>query len=48
MTLDGIAKRFRIDNPETFRLSDFDPADSQGLSIDKDEAKDLLANESGT
>jgi PPK2 family polyphosphate:nucleotide phosphotransferase len=44
MTLDGIAKRFRIDNPETFRLSDFDPADSQGLSIDKDEAKDLLAN----
>lgn len=44
MTLDGIAKRFRIDNPETFRLSDFDPADSQGLSIDKDEAKDLLAS----
>jgi len=40
-----IAKRFRIDDPRHFRLKDFDPADSQGLDIDKDEAKAMLADD---
>lgn len=42
MKLDQIAKRFRIDKPETFKLAAHDPADTAGLSIDKDDAKDLL------
>ena len=43
MSLTSIAKRFRIDKPETFRLSDHDPAECYGLSVDKREAKDMLA-----
>ena len=43
MKLGSITKRFRIDNPDKFRLSDYDPDDSQGMSKDKDEAKSLLA-----
>ncbi len=31
-----IAKRFRIDSPDKFRLKDFDPADTAGLADDKD------------
>ncbi|MBS0533795.1 MAG: polyphosphate kinase 2 family protein [Proteobacteria bacterium] len=42
MKLDQIAKRFRIDKPETFKLATHDPADTAGLSIDKGDAKDLL------
>lgn len=42
MKLSKIAKRFRIDKPAKFRLSDHDPADCSGLSIDKDEAKTML------
>ena len=42
MGLDGIANRFRIDKPDKFRLSDCDTADTQGLSIEKGEAKQLL------
>ena len=42
MKLDRIARRFRIDKPKHFRLSDHDPADCCGLSIDKAEAKALL------
>jgi PPK2 family polyphosphate:nucleotide phosphotransferase len=38
-----IAKRFRIDDPKHFRLKDYDPADTQGLDIGKDEAKAMLA-----
>ena len=38
-----LVKRFRIDKPEKFRLADFDPADTCGLDIEKDEAKALLA-----
>jgi PPK2 family polyphosphate:nucleotide phosphotransferase len=44
MKLDAIAKRFRIDKPDKFRLSKCDPADSCGLSIDKDDAKKMLAD----
>jgi len=43
MTLGSITKRFRVDNPEKFRLSDYDPDDSQGLTKDKSEAKAMLA-----
>jgi len=43
MNLTNIAKRFRIDRPEKFRLTEFDPADCCGLSIDKDDAKTMLA-----
>jgi len=42
MKLEHIAKRFRIDKPDAFRLADHDPADCCGLSIDKDEAKAML------
>jgi PPK2 family polyphosphate:nucleotide phosphotransferase len=44
MKLDAIAKRFRIDKPDKFRLSKHDPADCCGLSIEKDDAKAMLAN----
>jgi len=43
MTLDDIAKKFRIDNPDKFRLSKCDPAECHGLTVDKDEAKAMLA-----
>ncbi|HEY6023735.1 MAG TPA: polyphosphate kinase 2 family protein [Pseudolabrys sp.] len=42
MTLYSIAKRFRIDTPEKFRLSDCDPAECYGLTVDKAEAKQML------
>ncbi|RDV05049.1 polyphosphate kinase 2 family protein [Undibacter mobilis] len=42
MKLDQIAKRFRIDQPDKFKLDDFDPGDCCGLTIDKDDAKTLL------
>jgi PPK2 family polyphosphate:nucleotide phosphotransferase len=40
-----IAKRFRIDDPKHFRLKDYDPADTQGLDIDKDDARKMLADD---
>jgi PPK2 family polyphosphate:nucleotide phosphotransferase len=43
MTLHGMAKRFRIDNPGKFRLSACDPAECYGLTVDKGEAKTMLA-----
>ena len=43
MKLDSIAKRFRIDRPDKFRLSQHDPAECYGLSVDKRQAKDMLA-----
>jgi PPK2 family polyphosphate:nucleotide phosphotransferase len=43
MKLAHIAKRFRIDTPDKFRLSDHDTAESCGLSIDRGEAKAMLA-----
>ncbi len=44
MKLEHIAKRFRIDQPARFRFSEHDPADCCGLSIDKADAKEMLAN----
>jgi PPK2 family polyphosphate:nucleotide phosphotransferase len=43
MKLPSFAKRFRIDSPDKFRLSEHDPAETGGLDIDKDGAKKLLA-----
>jgi len=43
MKLEHIAKRFRIDKPEKFHLSAYDPAECCGLTIDKAEAKQMLA-----
>ena len=43
MKLYSIAKRFRIDRPDKFRLSAHDPAECYGLTADKKEAKALLA-----
>ena len=43
MKLYSIAKRFRVDNPKKFRLSDCDPAECYGLTVDKSEAKVMLA-----
>jgi PPK2 family polyphosphate:nucleotide phosphotransferase len=42
MKLEKIVKRFRIDKPSKFHLADYDPADTCGLSVDKDEAKEML------
>jgi len=43
MKLDSIAHRFRVDKPKKFKLSKHDTADCCGLSIDKAEAKAMLA-----
>ena len=43
MKLDHIARRFRIDQPDKFRLSKHDPAECCGLTIDKKEAQAMLA-----
>lgn len=43
MKLDAVAKQFRIDKPDKFRLAKHDPAECCGLSIDKDDAKKMLA-----
>lgn len=43
MKLDAIARRFRIDKPAKFRLSKHDTAERCGLSIDKSDAKEMLA-----
>ena len=42
MKLDKIAKHYRIDKPDKFRLSDHDSAECGGLTIDKTEAKAML------
>src|SRR5262245_23551954 len=38
-----LLRHFRIDRPKKFRLADFDPADSAGFDIEKDQAQALLA-----
>jgi len=43
MKLESIAKRFRIDKPDKFRLSDHDPAECCGLTLEKSDAKIMLA-----
>jgi PPK2 family polyphosphate:nucleotide phosphotransferase len=45
MKLEKLIKRFRIDDPDHFRLASFDPADTGGLDLDKDEAKAVLAED---
>jgi len=44
MKLTKIVRKFRIDKPDKFRLSNYDPADTCGVDIDKAEAKAMLAN----
>jgi PPK2 family polyphosphate:nucleotide phosphotransferase len=44
MDFSSIVRRYRIDRPEKFRIASVDPADCCGLSIDKKEAKRLLAD----
>ena len=39
----NILRKFRVVSPKTFRLRDYDPADTCGLDIEKDEAKEMLA-----
>ena len=41
--LEKLAKQFRIDKPKHFRIADHDPADCAGLTMDKSEAKAMLA-----
>jgi PPK2 family polyphosphate:nucleotide phosphotransferase len=38
-------ERYRIDNPDQFRLADFDTADTGGFDLDKDEVKALVAED---
>ena len=42
MNVTKLLKHFRIDDPKSFRLTSFDPADTGGIDLDKDEAKELL------
>jgi PPK2 family polyphosphate:nucleotide phosphotransferase len=35
-------KRYRIDDPDRFRLSDFDPADTSGFDFDKSAAQEMM------
>ena len=43
MKLGHLARRYRVDRPDKFRLTDHDPAESGGLTIDKKESKAVLA-----
>jgi PPK2 family polyphosphate:nucleotide phosphotransferase len=45
MKLEKLIKRFRIDDPDHFRLASVDPSDTGGLDLDKDEAKAVLAED---
>jgi PPK2 family polyphosphate:nucleotide phosphotransferase len=40
-----LIERFRIDDPDRFRLASFDCADTCGLNLDKDDAKAMLADD---
>ena len=42
MSLAKFAKLYRVDDPDNFRIKDWDPGDTNNLDIEKDEAKDLL------
>ena len=43
MQLGHVAKRFRVNKPDKFRLADHDPAECYELTVDKKEAKAMLA-----
>jgi PPK2 family polyphosphate:nucleotide phosphotransferase len=45
MKLGHIIKRTRIDHPKRFRLADVDPADTHGIDLDKEAAKQQLADD---
>jgi PPK2 family polyphosphate:nucleotide phosphotransferase len=40
-----LIKQFRIDDPDDFKLARFDPADTAGLDLDKDDANAMLAQD---
>ena len=40
-----LIKHYRIDRPKHFRLSEYDPGDTCGLDIEKDEAKAMLSDD---
>jgi len=42
MLKDGLVEHFRVTDGDDFRLKRFDPADTGGLDLDKDEARELL------
>ena len=42
MSLTKFAKKYRVDDPDKFRIEEWDPSDTGKLAIDKKEAKDLL------
>jgi len=42
MSLSKFAKLYRVDDPDNFRLKDWDPGDTNRLDIEKKEAKELL------
>ena len=44
MKISKLVKRYRVDNPRKFKLSDIDPADTCDLDFDKDGAKAMLAD----
>jgi PPK2 family polyphosphate:nucleotide phosphotransferase len=44
MLSSDIIRRYRVSNAKKFRLSDYDPADTCGLDIEKSAAKALLAS----
>ena len=41
MSLSKFAKLYRVDDPDNFRIKDWDPGDTNDLDIEKNEAKDL-------
>jgi len=43
MSLSKFAELYRVDDPDKFRLKDWDPGDTNHLHIEKKEAKELLA-----
>jgi PPK2 family polyphosphate:nucleotide phosphotransferase len=42
MKIEALARKYRVDSPDRFRLSAIDPGDCAGLAIDKDDAKEML------
>lgn len=45
MELKDLARRYRVDKPGKFDLGDYDPGDSAGLKLSKNDAKDWLREE---
>lgn len=43
MKLTDFVRRFRVDKPDSFKFSKYDPSDTSGLDIDKKDAKALLS-----